>query len=134
MGEREGSYENPVVMMNNALRQIEKQKRSYNEDLSVIDGAISDVHHDIERDNSIDLYKGWLYTKRLKALRKARRELKEQYEQIKTLEKNFNVKSAINSMDRAMLKVDREMPLKRATRVEDILDAGKIELKNGWKV
>jgi len=57
MGEREGSYENPVVMMNNALRQIEKQKRSYNDDLSIIDGAISDLYHDIERDNSIDLYK-----------------------------------------------------------------------------
>jgi len=33
-----------------------------------------------------------------------------------------------------MLKVDKEMPLKRATRVQDILDAGKIELKNGWKI
>lgn len=134
MGEREGSYENPVVMMNNALRQIEKQKRSYNDDLSIIDGAISDVYHDIVRDNSIDLYKGWLYTKRLKALHEARRELKWQHEQIKTLERNFNVKSAINSMDRAMLKVDKEMPLKRATRVEDILDTGKIQLKNGWKI
>ena len=133
MSEEEG-YKNPVVMMNDALLQIEKQKRSYNEDLSAIDGAISDLYHDIERDSSIDLYKGWLYTKRLKALHQARRELKWQHEQIKTLEKNFNVKSAINSMDRAMLKVNKEMPLKRATRVKDILAAGNIELKNGWKI
>jgi len=132
--EEEGSYENPVIAMNDALHQIEKQKRNFSNDLSTIDGAISDLYHDIERDNSIDLYKGWLYTKRLKALHKARRELKQQHEQIKALERNFNVKSAINSMDRAMLKVDKEMPLKRATRVQDILDAGKIELKNGWKI
>lgn len=120
--------------MNEALLQIEKQKRNFSNDLSTIDSAISDVYHDIERDESIDLYKGYLYTMKLKALNQARRELKEQHEQIKTLERNFNVKGAINSMGRAMMKVDREMPKQHKTRVNDLLEAKNIELKNGWKV
>ena len=49
-------YPNPVIAMNDALLQIEKQKRNFNNDLSTIDTAISDVYHDIERDESIDLY------------------------------------------------------------------------------
>lgn len=128
------TYPNPVVTMNEALLQIEKQKRNFSNDLSTIDSAISDVYHDIERDESIDLYKGYLYTMKLKALNQARRELKEQHEQIKTLERNFNVKGAINSMGRAMMKVDREMPKQHKTRVNDLLEAKNIELKNGWKV
>lgn len=128
------SCENPIVTINSALLQIEKQKRNYSNDLSTLDGAISDLYHDIEFDESIDLYKGWQYTMRLKQLVKTRRQLKEQHEQIKLLEKNFNVKSAIDSMGRAMLKVDKEMPRKRNTRANDLLKAGTIELKNGWKV
>lgn len=120
--------------MNDALLQIEKQKRNFNNDLSTIDTAISDVYHDIERDESIDLYKGYLYTMKLKNLHKARRELKEQFEQIKTLERNFNVKSAINSMDKAMLKVNREIPMGKRVRTNDLLASGSIELKSGWKV
>ena len=127
-------YPNPVIAMNDALLQIEKQKRNFNNDLSTIDTAISDVYHDIERDESIDLYKGYLYTMKLKNLHKARRELKEQFEQIKTLERNFNVKSAINSMDKAMLKVNREMPIGKRVRTNDLLASGSIELKSGWKV
>lgn len=127
-------YPNPVIAMNDALLQIEKQKRNFNNDLSTIDTAISDVYHDIERDESIDLYKGYLYTMKLKNLHKARRELKEQFEQIKTLERNFNVKSAINSMDKAMLKVNREMPMGKRVRTNDLLASGSIELKSGWKV
>lgn len=127
-------YPNPVIAMNDALLQIEKQKRNFNNDLSTIDTAISDVYHDIERDESIDLYKGYLYTMKLKNLHKARRELKEQFEQIKTLERNFNVKSAINSMDKAMLKVNREMPMGKRVRTNDLLVSGSIELKSGWKV
>lgn len=128
------SCENPIVTINGALLQIEKQKRNYSNDLSTLDGAISDLYHDIEFDESIDLYKGWQYTMRLKQLVKTRRQLKEQHEQIKLLEKNFNVKSAIDSMGRAMLKVDKEMPRKRNTRANDLLKEGTIELKNGWKV
>lgn len=127
-------YPNPVIAMNDALLQIEKQKRNFNNDLSTIDTAISDVYHDIERDESIDLYKGYLYTMKLKNLHKARRELKEQFEQIKTLERNFNVKSAINSMDKAMLKMNREMPMGKRVRTNDLLASGSIELKSGWKV
>ena len=128
------TYENPVAVVNDALLQIQKQKQNYNNDLSTIDTAISDLYHDIERDESIDLYKGYLYTMRLKQLHAARRQLKQQHEQIKTLEKNFNVRSALDSMGRAMLKGDREMPKQHKTRVNDLLDRGKIELKNGWRV
>lgn len=128
------TYENPVAVVNDALLQIQKQKQNYNNDLSTIDTAISDLYHDIERDESIDLYKGYLYTMRLKQLHAARRQLKQQHEQIKTLEKNFNVRSALDSMGRAMLKFDKEMPKQHKTRVNDLLDRGKIELKNGWRV
>ncbi len=128
------TYENPVAVVNDALLQIQRQKQNYNNDLSTIDTAISDLYHDIERDESIDLYKGYLYTMRLKQLHAARRQLKQQHEQIKTLEKNFNVRSALDSMGRAMLKADREMPKQHKTRANDLLKSGKIELKNGWRV
>lgn len=127
-------YEDPVQILNECLLQIQKQKRTYSDDLSIIDGAISDLYHDIERDESIDLYKGWLYTKRLKQLHSARRQLKEQNERIRMLEKNFNIKSSLDSMGRVMLKTEREMPKKRATRENDILAENKIQLKNGWKI
>lgn len=129
-------YENPVTTMGDALLQIEKQKRSYKNDLSTIDRAISDLYHDLEADDSIDLYKGWLYTKRMKRLYEARRELKNQNEQIKMLERNLNVKSAINGMDRTRLKLNREMPRKKEQRIRayDLLNCDNIELQNGWKV
>ena len=50
------------------------------------------------------------------------------------LEKNFNIKSSLDSMGRVMLKTEREMPKKRATRENDILSENKIQLKNGWKI
>lgn len=132
--EKENQIENSVVQLNNILLQIDRQKKYYGTDLSVLDGAISDLTHDIERDEHIDLYKGYLYTMRLKQLCYARRQLKEQHEQIKLLEKTLNVSNTIDSMGRAMLKVDKEMPKKRKTRVNDLLEPGKIELKNGWVV
>lgn len=127
-------YDNPVQTINDALLQIQRQKKTYSEDLSTIDGAISDLYHDLERDESIDLYKGYLYTMRMKQLHSARRQLKEQNEQIRMFEKNFNVRSSLDSMGRVMLKKDREMPKKRLTRENDILVEDKIQLKNGWKV
>lgn len=127
-------YDNPVQTINDALLQIQRQKKSFGDDLSTIDGAISDLYHDLETDESIDLYRGYLYAMRMKQLYRARRQLKEQSEQIKMFEKNFNVRSALDSMGRVMLKTDREMPKKRLTRQNDILVEDKIELKNGWKV
>lgn len=122
--------------MSDALLQIEKQKKNFKNDLSTIDRAISDLYHDLEADDSIDLYKGWLYTKRMKRLYEARRELKNQNDQIKLLERNLNVKNVINGMDRANLRMNKEMPRKKEQRirVDDLLSCGNIELQNGWRV
>lgn len=129
-------YENPITTMSDALLQIEKQKKNFKNDLSTIDRAISDLYHDLEADDSIDLYKGWLYTKRMKRLYEARRELKNQNDQIKLLERNLNVKNVINGMDRANLRMNKEMPRKKEQRirVDDLLSCGNIELQNGWRV
>lgn len=129
-------YENPITTMSDALLQIEKQKKNYKNDLSTIDRAISDLYHDLEADDSIDLYKGWLYTKRMKRLYEARRELKNQNDQIKLLERNLNVKNVINGMDRANLRMNKELPRKKEqrVRVDDLLNCGNIELQNGWRV
>lgn len=129
-------YENPITTMSDALLQIEKQKKNFKNDLSTIDRAISDLYHDLEADDSIDLYKGWLYTKRMKRLYEARRELKNQNDQIKLLERNLNVKNVINGMDRANLRMNKEMPRKKEqrVRVDDLLNCENIELQNGWRV
>lgn len=129
-------YENPITTMSDALLQIEKQKKNFKNDLSTIDRAISDLYHDLEADDSIDLYKGWLYTKRMKRLYEARRELKNQNDQIKLLERNLNVKNVINGMDRVNLRMNKEMPRKKEQRirVDDLLSCGNIELQNGWRV
>lgn len=71
--------------------KFRNRKKSYVEDLSTIDSAISDLYHDLEREKSIDLYRGYLYAMRMKELYSARRELKEQNEQIKKFEKNFKL-------------------------------------------
>ena len=127
-------FDNPVQTINDALIQIERQKKNFKQDISTIDGAISDLYHDIERDDSIDLYKGYLYTMRIKQLHQARRQLKQQQDQIQSFERFFNLKNSIDNMGRAMLKMDKEMPKKRATRVNDLLNPDTIQLKNGWKI
>lgn len=127
-------FDNPVQTINDALIQIERQKKNFKQDISTLDGAISDLYHDIERDESIDLYKGYLYTMRIKQLHQARRQLKQQQDQIQSFERYFNLKNSIDNMGRAMLKMDKEMPKKRATRVNDLLNPDTIQLKNGWKI
>lgn len=129
-------FENPVVAANHAFVQMKRMKDCYQHDMSVIDGAISDLYHDLEELDKLDAYTGYLYGKRFWELNRARRKLKEQNEQIKSLERFFNLRSSIDNMDRAMLKTEREMPRvgKRKTRQNDLLVTGKIKLKCGIDV
>ena len=130
-------FENPVLAAHDAFLQMKKQKDNYASDLSSLDGAISDLSHDVERvykSGSMDMYTGYLFAKRWGELLDSRRNLKEQNEQIKSIERFFNLRNSLENMDRAILKQGKEMPKRRLTRQEDLLVKGHIKLKNGWEV
>lgn len=128
-------FENPIEAANHAFVQMKRIKENFNTDLSTIDGAISDLYHDLEEENGLNAYVGYLYARRFKDLYEERRKLKEQFEQVKSFERFFNLRTSIDNMDRAMLKINKEMPrTKRNTRKEDLLSKGSIRLKNGRSV
>ena len=127
-------FDNPVEAVQHAFIQMKRMRDNYSADLSTIDSAISDLYHDLERLDKLDAYTGYLYGKRFWELYRARREVKEQNDQIKSFERYFNLKNSIDNMDRAMLKVGKEMPKGKRVREYDILCSGTVKLKNGKNV
>jgi len=123
-------------MVQDGFIKMKRIKDNYKADMTTLDGAISDLYHDLEAVDKLDACTGYKFAKRMKELYTARRILKEVNEQIKSVERFFNLRSTIDNLDRAVLKVDREMPRagKRKTRQEDLLEPGKIQLKCGMKV